>query len=503
MRRAGWATAATAATAKVALRAAGYGMLGVFVTAVAVLVAYVEGQPDLSVWHVADLDDEFRAESPIRDFQGYLALEERLFEQLDQRVVDRIAPRERTRINRFHRGSLADPGRWPRNWNRSYEWPVASARAGALLIHGMSDSPYSLRSQAEALHAAGVHVLGLRVPGHGTAPVGLTDVAWEDMAAAVTLAAQHLREQIDGAPLYFVGYSNGAALAVRHALTAADGAATTRPDRLVLFSPEIGLSPVAALAVWQQRIGRVLGLEKLAWKSVGPEVDPYKYQSFAINAGHQAHRLTREIARLVAAGGREGTLERFPPTLAFQSAIDATVSTRAVIEGLFARLPARGHELVLFDLNRVADVENLLRHDPSAELAALLDRDDLPFTVRVLTNETEQSRQVVVSSIESGRTEIETGPLDLAWPAQVFSLSHVAVPFPPSDALYGDGRGGPSPGIHLGQLALRGERGLLQVSAAEMLRVRSNPFHPWVEGRMLDFLGLADGAALTHAARQH
>ena len=40
-------------------------------------------------------------------------------------------------------------------------------------------------------------------------------------------------------------------------------------------------------------------------------------------------------------------------------------------------------------------------------------------------------------------------------------------------------------------------------TAAEMLRVRSNPFHPWVEGRMLDFLGLADGAALTHAARQH
>ena len=59
-----------------------------------------------------------------------------------------------------------------------------------LLLHGMSDAPYSLRALGEALHARGFHVLGLRLPGHGTAPSGLVTATWEDMAAAVALAAR-------------------------------------------------------------------------------------------------------------------------------------------------------------------------------------------------------------------------------------------------------------------------------------------------------------------------
>ena len=48
----------------------------------------------------------------------------------------------------------------------------------------------------------------------------------------------------------------------------------------------------------------------------------------------------------------------------------------------------------------------------------------------------------------------------------------------------------PSPGVHLGNLALRGERGMLQVSAADMLRLRSNPFYPFVLKRVMSFFGL-------------
>jgi len=44
--------------------------------------------------------------------------------------------------------------------------------------------------------------------------------------------------------------------------------------------------------------------------------------------------------------------------------------------------------------------------------------------------------------------------------------------------------------VHLGRLALRGERGVLQISPAEMLRQRSNPFHPYPEERLLEFTNL-------------
>ena len=44
----------------------------------------------------------------------------------------------------------------------------------------------------------------------------------------------------------------------------------------------------------------------------------------------------------------------------------------------------------------------------------------------------------------------------------------------------------------LGDLALRGERGVLRVTPDDMLRLRWNPFYPWLERRVLEFVGLAD-----------
>lgn len=52
---------------------------------------------------------------------------------------------------------------------------------------------------------------------------------------------------------------------------------------------------------------------------------------------------------------------------------------------------------------------------------------------------------------------------------------------------------GSSPGISLGNRALRGERGVLQVPAAELLRLRYNPFHSYLENRMLAFMGFEPG----------
>ena len=82
-------------------------------------------------------------------------------------------------------------------------------------------------------------------------------------------------------------------------------------------------------------------------------------------------------------------------------------------------------------------------------------------------------------------------PTGLAWPAGVHSLSHVALPFSPDDPLYGVSEGRPSPGIRLGAVALRGERGVVPIPAADMLRLRWNPFYPYLEERLVDFFQLA------------
>jgi hypothetical protein len=54
---------------------------------------------------------------------------------------------------------------------------------------------------------------------------------------------------------------------------------------------------------------------------------------------------------------------------AFQSIVDATVSTDAVVHALFDQLESNGSELVLFDINRLSDGavhRSGGRHDPVA-----------------------------------------------------------------------------------------------------------------------------------------
>lgn len=474
-------------------RALAYALVGGFVVLLVGGVRVLNSRPDLRPWHLAELDAEFRTDSPVQSFAEYLELETRLFAQLDEQVLDQLQPEDQTRINRFHRGSIADPGRWPKNWNRSFELPTTRPpRAGVLLLHGLTDSPYSLRHIGRALHEGGAWVLALRVPGHGTAPSGLVETRWQDMAAAARLAVRHLDEQVGNAPLFVVGYSNGAALAVEYALAALEEPTLPRVQGLVLLSPAIGVTRLAALAVWQARLGHLLRLPKLEWSSILLEYDPFKYNSFAIHAGDLTYRLTSEIRtrieRLAAGGG----LADFPPVLAFQSLTDATVSTRAVIDVLFLRLPEGGHELVLFDVNRVAVAEDLLSSDPKTPIAADLTDRRLDFAIGLVTNESEASEKVVWRRKRAGGSSVEEQTLGLAWPAGVYSLAHVSLPFPPDDPLYGGADAPPSPGIAIGRAELRGERGFLRIGATDLIRLRWNPFYPWVEARIVDTVTSGD-----------
>jgi len=67
----------------------------------------------------------------------------------------------------------------------------------------------------------------------------------------------------------------------------------------------------------------------------------------------------------------------------------------------------------------------------------------------------------------------------------MFSLSHVALPFPPEDGLYGDA---PDPsedfGVQLGAIAIRGERGVLAVGLDTLSRATWNPFFPYLLERV-------------------
>ena len=479
---------------------AGYGTLGIVLTLATVFGVHLARLPSLMPWHLAPLTAEFRAaDAPkFASLDDYRAAEARLMAELDAEVYAKVPTGERFAVNRYSAGSLADARQRMPNWNLTFEFPVPAPKGAALLLHGLTDSPYSMRAMAEIFTARGWYVVGLRLPGHGTAPSALTGVTWEDWAAAVRLAARHLRAKTGpGVPLVLAGYSTGAALSVEYALATLQGEPLPRASGLVLLSPAIGVSPAAALAVWPGRLARWTGWQKLAWTEFPIEYDPYKYNGFTANAGDQMYQLTRRIREQVDALDKGSGVVGMPPVLAFQSVADATVSAPAVVSTLFGRLAPEGHALVGFDVNREAEVEPLLSPAARTVSGGLLEGPPLPFDLTVLGNATAQGgaegAAVVARHRAAGGSTVDVRPTGLRWPHDTYSLAHVSLPFRPDDPVYGATPPVRWDFMFLGKIAVFGERGVLDVSPGGFARLRHNPFFPYVESRVNAFL----------AAREH
>jgi len=448
--------------------------------------------PELSPWHKVKLDDLTASDLNERfTLADYLAHEERLFAQV-KAFEATIDPRDRTPVNRYHAGSLSHPLSAGRDWNRSFESEPPRIRAGALLVHGLTDGPYSMRAVAEVLRDNGVYSLGLRMPGHGTLPSGLVEARWEDWLAAVQVGVRHVRGKIPSdAPLILVGYSNGGALALKYTLDAIDRGNGSRPAQLILLSPMIGVTPAARLARWISLLGVFPYFEKANWIDVVPEFNPFKYNSFSANAGFQTASLTRAIQASLTRVTESGKLSAVPPMLTFQSIVDATVSTPAVVHTLYDRLPSNGSELVLFDVNHVSGIDVFVRPDDRSLVTQLFDQEPRSYRRILVSNASTGSRDVEARSIEPDARDVVRTPLALAWPREVFSLTHVAIPFRVDDPLYGiDGPTAPAGLLPIGRLSPRGERAVLTVGTDTLMRLSSNPFFPFVESRIAGWMTL-------------
>jgi alpha-beta hydrolase superfamily lysophospholipase len=324
------------------------------------------------------------------------------------------------------------------------------------------------------------------MPGHGTVPAALTTAVWEDWLAAVRVGVRHVLERIGpDKPLVLVGYSNGGALVLKYALDEVERGARPRATRLALISPMIGVAPFAWLSRVVSLLGPIPYFEKARWLDVMPEYNPFKYNSFPANAALQSWRLSTEVQAQILRLGQAGRLKDLPPVLAFQSLVDATVSTDAVVHALFDQLDDNGSELVLFDINRLSGMEPFIEPASAATLSRLTDASPRRYGRALVTNAGRDSLDVVERSIRPDRTEIATRPLGLAWPPEMFSLAHIALPFTLDDEVYG---GNPRPSsldvVRLGTLSPRGERAVLTVPLDTLMRASCNPFFPYLAARV-------------------
>lgn len=150
---------------------------------------------------------------------------------------------------------------------------MSQARGVVILQHGLSDSPYFVRSIAEHMQSLNFMVILPLTPGHGKLEA---DDDFED-SQLLSRWYTHVDSVVDYAkrfnlPIVLGGFSTGGALSTRYALVNSNDV-----QALLLFSGALRL-PSAA-----ETMGRVWGMKQIAkladghYETKGPH--PYKYPS--------------------------------------------------------------------------------------------------------------------------------------------------------------------------------------------------------------------------------
>ena len=167
-----------------------------------------------------------------------------------------------------------------------------------------------------------------------------------------------------------------------------------------------------------------------------------------------------------------------------------TVSTalQSPVTTLYERVEANGSELLVFDINRSGWLKSLVNLEFEKALMPAFRSKSLAYKLTLLSNVSADSPKVAARTRDGAR--LHENHLGLTWPETVFSLSHSAVPFPADDPIYGvrdpDGKG--ETRLPLGSLDFKGESGVLMISDGQILRLRHNPFFPYMETHMLEWM---------------
>lgn len=433
------------------------------------------------LWHEyhPDLPDTL-AERDYPDYSAYLIAEKAYL----TKVYARMAGAANGIDCRYTPGTIFSPLVNDDNLNQSFLFPAQTgpARGAALLLHGLSDSPYFMRAIGKIFAQNGYHALGLRIPGHGTYPGALIGMEWQTWYRAVLFGAGFAKKLADATPgkrLILSGLSNGGALALHYTLNALMHPNQALPDMLVLFAPAAGISMLAGVAGFHRAVSWIPGGRALKWHEIGPEYDPFKYISFPYDAAQEAFlliRRNRRIAKSIFQNSDQAI--KMPKMVVFQSVADATVDTGSLIRFLcLAGNPETS--LYLFDINRdyLPFVKKKFRDiQPEKIITYPGFNSCLYFITNQPYKEVDENNPGsgiyrIYKEDEDVKKEMVSGFL---FPKKIFALSHVSLTIPENDPVYGKES-------VFGNLNLLGEKEVLFIPGAEGTRLRYNPFFFIVE----------------------
>ncbi|MCF2948673.1 lysophospholipase [Paraglaciecola aquimarina] len=209
-----------------------------------------------------------------------------------------------------------------------------------VLFHGLSDSPFYLKSIAQALYNQGHNVVVALLPGHGlkNADLHMQDYAlsdhWRTHVSTIMDFSVNLGEQS-----YMGGFSTGGVLATEYMLLNPEAS-----QGLLLFSGALALQPniETLTSVW----GIQWLMKILDGEYTGQGTNPYKYSSVARFAAGELMEVITSVRDLI----RQNKPNM--PIFAAHSEADITIP----IEGVKNLLAENSGESVSFFIDRKLDV---------------------------------------------------------------------------------------------------------------------------------------------------
>jgi esterase/lipase len=162
---------------------------------------------------------------------------------------------------------------------------------GILLIHGLTDSPYSFHDLAYFYYRQGFNVRTLLLPGHSTAPSDLITAQLSEWQQATQYGIERMSEDFD--QVYLGGLSTGGALILDYLMQ--HYLPQKKADFKIkgLFMWSLASKAKNKFSGLAQYVDLVPGVD---WIGVDADTDFAKYESFPYNAAAQVHELMERIS---------------------------------------------------------------------------------------------------------------------------------------------------------------------------------------------------------------
>jgi carboxylesterase len=144
---------------------------------------------------------------------------------------------------------------------------------GALVLHGFTGSPVSMRPLAEALAGAGFAVEMPRLPGHGTSVEDLAETGWDDWLTEADRCLGVVQSRTPGGRVVVVGLSMGGAL------TAALAEGHPELAGIVLINTPVSAPAELAASLEEMMAGGMEVIDSIGGDIADPDADEVSYEA--------------------------------------------------------------------------------------------------------------------------------------------------------------------------------------------------------------------------------